>query len=360
MQLLQLLRSELAPRPGRLAAALRITLLTLLVVIFTEVFQTPLPAYSAYLVFFISKEERSSELLTGLLVTLAVTLAVMIALGIYMISADEPGLRLPLMALSIFAGMFFSRTSSLGLAAFATGFIVTIALTLIDFLPRTSAEPVTKLLTKSVLWLWGIIMLPVSIVVLANLLTARNPSEQSGRKRPLRQLLVPDAFTNPDYVHYALKTTLAIFISYITYNMLDWPGIRTCLITCFFVAQVTLEESVRKMTLRLAGALLGGALGMASIIFIMPYLTTITGLSLVIAPVTFFAAWVATSSERLAYAGWQIALAFFLCILVGYGPEIELTPARDRVVGVLLGNLIIFLIFSYIWPKRSMKYANTQ
>ena len=360
MQLLQFLRSELAPRPGRFAAALRMTLLTLLVVIFAEVFQIPLPAYSAYIVFFVSKEERSSELLAGLIALLSVTLAVMIALGIYMISADEPGLRLPLTALTIFAGMFFSRTSSLNLVAFATGFLVTVALTLIDFLPSTSAEPVTKQLTKSVLWLWGIVLLPVGIVMAANLLTAKNRSEQSRNKKPLRQLFVPDAFTNPDYVRYALKTTLAIFIAYFTYNMLVWPGIRTCLITCFFVAQVTLEESVRKMTLRLAGALLGGALGMATLIFMMPHLTTITGLSMVIAPVTFFAAWVATSSERLAYAGWQIALAFFLCILVGYGPEIELPPARDRVVGVLLGNLIIFLIFSSIWPKRRIELSNAQ
>jgi multidrug resistance protein MdtO len=413
--------------------------------------------------------------------------------------------------------MFFSRTSPLGLVAFSIGFLVTISLTLIDFLPHTPPVPTAQLLTKSVLWLWGIIMLPVSIVIFGNILTGRDPTDlfdqgligrleaagrvlmasndnlndrekvvayaQEGtdellhylkmggifkkedlqressdrvvvayvgrlmtlvkewmemksstpelvfaasecgtllmsiaqslkekkrevvsvftklaisphvensdrerkealllatileiveelprilakppeysrkREKALHQLLVPDAFSNPDYVHYALKTTLAIFIAYITYNMLDWPGIRTCLITCFFVALGTLDETVQKMTLRLAGAIIGGALGLGTIIFIMPYLTTITGLSLVIAMVTFCAAWVATSSERLSYAGLQIALAFFLCLLVGYSPQIELTPARDRVVGVLLGNLIIFFIFFFIWPTRAIDRA---
>lgn len=359
MQALQFLRTELAPRPGRFQASLRITFLTVLVVILTEMFQMPLPAYSAYLVFFVSKQETRSTLLTGMVVTLSVTIAVLLALGIYSISIGEHGLRIPLMTLIIIVAMFFSRTLTLGLAALGIGFLNTIALTLIDFLPPAPPTPTAQLLTKSVLWLWAIIMLPVGIVILGNLLTARidSPTTSGKSEKPWRHLLVPDAFTNPDHVHYALKTTLAIFISYFIYNMVDWPGIRTCLITCFFVALGTIEETNQKMILRLSGAIIGGALGLGTVIFIMPYMTTITDLSLVIAVVTFGAAWVATSSERLSYAGLQIALAFFLSLLVGYGPQIELTPGRDRVIGVLLGNIIVYLIFSNIWPTRATPQA---
>jgi multidrug resistance protein MdtO len=70
-----------------------------------------------------------------------------------------------------------------------------------------------------------------------------------------------DAFSNPDYVHYALKTTAAAMLCYLLYSLLDWPGIHTCFITVYIVSLGTTAETVEKFTLRILGCLVGAAAG---------------------------------------------------------------------------------------------------
>jgi multidrug resistance protein MdtO len=71
------------------------------------------------------------------------------------------------------------------------------------------------------------------------------------------RLFVADAFTNEEYVRYALKGTLAVMICYTLQNAVNWPGIRTCVITCLIVGLGTEGATVQKGTLRIAGALVG-------------------------------------------------------------------------------------------------------
>jgi multidrug resistance protein MdtO len=168
-----------------------------------------------------------------------------------------------------------------------------------------------------------------------------------------RQLLAKDATTNPTHWQFALKTTFAVMIVYSTYTLLDWPGLRTSIVTCFFVALGSLGETVHKLTLRISGALIGGLLAGLCIVFVLPHCTDIGQLCLLIAVVSAGAAWVATSSEQLAYAGMQIAFAFFLGVLQGYAPATDLTVLRDRVAGILLGNVVITIVFSILWPQSA-------
>jgi multidrug resistance protein MdtO len=168
-----------------------------------------------------------------------------------------------------------------------------------------------------------------------------------------RALFVPDAFTNPAHWQFALKTTIAVMVVYFVYTMLDWPGLRTSIVTCFFVALGSLGETVHKFVLRVSGALIGGLIAGVCIVFVLPHMTDIGQLSVLIALVAAAAGWVATSSELLSYAGLQIAFAFFLGILQDYAPATDLTVLRDRVVGILLGNVVMAVIFSLLWPESA-------
>jgi multidrug resistance protein MdtO len=170
---------------------------------------------------------------------------------------------------------------------------------------------------------------------------------------PPRQLFVADAFSNPAHWQFALKTTMAVMFSYAIYSLLDWPGMRTAIVTCFFVALSSLGETVHKLLLRLSGAVIGGLVAGLCIVFVLPHLTDIGQLCLLVFTVSVGAAWVSTSSELLAYAGMQIAFAFFLGILQGYAPATDLTVLRDRIAGILLGNIVITIIFSSFWPQSA-------
>jgi multidrug resistance protein MdtO len=159
-----------------------------------------------------------------------------------------------------------------------------------------------------------------------------------------------DAFTNPDHIRYALKTTAAAMFCYVLYQQLDWQGIHTCFITCYMVSLGTTAETVEKLLLRITGCLIGALLGTAALVYVVPQLTSIGGLMALVFAGSWLAAWVATGSPRIAYAGMQIAFAFYLCVIQGDAPKFDLTLARDRAIGILIGNVVVYLMFTRVWP----------
>ena len=491
------LREELAPRPGRAAASARIAVNCAITVVVAMVFEIPLPAYMAYIVLLLISREYVGTLIIAVAGATAVSVAVLLSLLFFMIGASEPALRIPLMAVSTFLGMFLVRTSALGPIAFLAAFVVVLSQTLIDYIPSTEA------LTRLVLWLWVVVVFPATLTALVELAFGRSPGRlvlQTGlrlldsvtasllgrslpevgnlqaealellellqhaqmadrRLRGLAQidrrlietlvelltmlrtlpgdtprevrewlanvsngcrlalaskdaplpppsavpssllngltgetasvvtaiadaldrlgtdiarrrtgadapaasakriLLAADAWSNPEHARFALKTTIAVMASYFIYTMLDWPGIRTAVTTCFFVALGSLGESMHKLTLRLGGALIGGAAALLSIVYVLPQMTDIGQLALLIAAISAVSAWVVTSSERLSYLGVQMGFAFFLGVLHDYGPTMELTTARDRIVGILLGNVLMTIVFSTMWPISALDRA---
>jgi len=171
----------------------------------------------------------------------------------------------------------------------------------------------------------------------------------SDEKRP-STVLTPDAFSNLDHLKFGLKGGLAATLCYIIYNSVAWPGISTAVTTCLLTALSTVGSSRQKQVLRFAGAIVGGFfLGIGAQIFILPYLDSIAGFTVLFVAVSVVGAWFATSSPRLAYFGVQIIVAFYLINLQEFREQISLSIARDRVIGIMLGLLAMWLVFDQLW-----------
>ncbi len=166
-------------------------------------------------------------------------------------------------------------------------------------------------------------------------------------------LFAADAFTNPEYVRYALKGALAVMICYLAQCAVNWPGIRTCVITCMIVGLTSEGATIQRGTLRISGAMVGGALGFLAILALIPNMDSITSLALLVAAGTAIAAWVYVGSPRISYAGVQIAFAFYVCVIQAFDPSWYFYTIRDRLVGILLGNGVITVVFLSVWPVRA-------
>ncbi|EPT3112667.1 FUSC family protein [Klebsiella michiganensis] len=163
-------------------------------------------------------------------------------------------------------------------------------------------------------------------------------------------LLLPDAWSNPAYLHFALKTLLATLLCYVFYTAADWQGIHTIMLSCVIVAQPGLGATMQKTWLRIGGALLATLIALLLIVFVQPWTDSLSGLLAMTLPVFALAAWIAAGSERISYAGIQIGFTFALAFLSWFGPLSNLTELRDRVIGILLGVLVSSIVHLYLWP----------
>ena len=169
-----------------------------------------------------------------------------------------------------------------------------------------------------------------------------------------KRIFVADAFTNPFYLKFSLKVTLAAMTCYLIYTGLDWPGISTSFVTCCFIALENTGATLWKGWLRLGGCLVGATLGYLAIFLYLPFVDSITALVLLAAFGTAITGWVSAGSDRISYGGVQGALAFYFCIFQGYEPGFSFSLARDRVAGIILGILVFSVVLRLIWPEHAI------
>lgn len=185
---------------------------------------------------------------------------------------------------------------------------------------------------------------------------AQLPSSQPAAPAPKKApgFFLPGAFTDREHVRYAVKGTVSVCIAIITYKMLNWQGVHTCIITCFIVSLPTMGAVLDKQRLRIVGALMGCCMAMGAIMWLMPHMTDVAELMLVMGVVIFIGAWVKAGDQRISYLGLQIIVTFTLSDLAKYTPTTDLTVPRDRIIGILIGLAITYVVHTLFWPRSAM------
>src|SRR5438132_2245843 len=345
---LEWFKRELAPTPARARRTAIMVAAAVLCVIISMTLQVPELSVTAYMPFFISKESKFLTTVTGVIGLIGLTIGIGASLLLYKFTYGHPELRIPGMAVALFLGMYWSCVFVFGPLGFIIGFVVAVSQSVGE------AVPSPELLVRGLLWLWVAIAYGVGLTVVLNLLFLPDaPGPPAHLPKP-KSFFVSDAFTNPAHVHFALKVTFAAMFCYIFYMAIDWSGIHTALITCTFIALESTGATLHKGVLRIGGCVIGGALALFTIVFLMPHMDTIASLVVVVACASAIAGWVAAGSELISYGGLQIAFAFFYSVFQGYAPDTDLDNVRNRVVGILFGLVVTGLVFRYIWPERTI------
>ena len=345
---LEWFKGQLASTPDRARRTAIMVGAAVLCVIISMTLQVPELSVTAYMPFFISQETKFKTTIVGVIGFIGLTIGIGASLLLYKFTYGHPELRIPGMAITLFLGMYVSRIFVLGPLGFLIGFIVAVTQSVGESVPSP------ELLVRDVLWLWAAIAYGVGVTVVLNLLFLPDaPGPPAHLPKP-KSFFVSDAFTNPAHVHFALKVTFAAMFCYIFYMAIDWSGIHTALITCTFIALESTGATLHKGVLRIGGCVIGGALALFTIVFLMPHMDTIASLVVVVACASAIAGWVAAGSELISYGGLQIAFAFFYSVFQGYAPDTDLDNVRNRVVGILFGLIVTGLVFRYIWPERTI------
>jgi multidrug resistance protein MdtO len=167
-------------------------------------------------------------------------------------------------------------------------------------------------------------------------------------------LLIPGAFKDRSTWAFGLKISLCATLCYIIYWAVDWPGISTSVTTVLIAGLSTTGAIKQKFAFRLAGALIGGLiLGLGCTAFLFPEMDSITSLVVLVAVLVFGSAWI-SGGRQFSYVGLQIMFSFYLVAFEDFRPPTELAPARDRLIGILLALLVMWVVFDRMWPVRTV------
>ena len=155
---------------------------------------------------------------------------------------------------------------------------------------------------------------------------------------------------DPAVVRYCLKVGLCTVVGYLIGLITQRPDLFIILMTVITTATPTYGATLHKMYLRIAGAIIGGAVSLLAIIIVSPNFDTLPAYMLAAFAVFYPFAYSSLGNARMSYAGKQMGIIFSL-VFVGLSPSVNIYEPLWRIWGVLLGDFVVAMVFFTLWPE---------
>ena len=152
--LIEFLRRELAPTPGRGSATFRLTLACLAATIPILTHHIPEGLLVMIVMYLITQEDTAATLIGSVLGVIGVTIGLGLGLLAWQISIDTAWLRICLFFAFFFGGLFLKRVLTIGALGTAIGLPAGLVMIIPDIFP-----PSPEALVEFVLWIWWSVIL---------------------------------------------------------------------------------------------------------------------------------------------------------------------------------------------------------
>src|ERR1700688_3294945 len=203
----------LAPFPGRLEFAARLALICALTTLVTEIYQTPDPALTVYLAFFLIKPDRVTSIILSLVLLVVITVTLLFVLLAAIAVIDQPMWRVAAMTIISFGLMFLAAASKLRPIAPIVALIAIYALDLLGTIQ------IGEIATRALLYVWLFVGIPAGVSIVVNLLLGPAPRRLAERALAHRLCLAAAMLRGPeDTIRREFRATLREGIS----EILTW------------------------------------------------------------------------------------------------------------------------------------------
>lgn len=344
-ELSRLLREELRPYPGRIAKVARMLLAATIVLLLAMSLRLQFAFLGVFNAFLISRQSPRWLLANGPLVLLANVAGLLYVLAGLSLFSSYPVAYLAFLVLSFYLAFFVKAVLPSNYIAFGFSVLVAVLATFVWHQPGTADLRLEGMISLDIALILGTLtaMAIAWVVLWIGIDEAADAVELR-----LASLVEAKALSNPQYRRLALRGCLAGSLCIGLDSAAAWPVMMAgcAMICCATGAPGALQGSANwRAGLRALGLFIGGVvLGMGSQALLLPLIDSIEGFTIQFVLFSALAAWVATASPRLAYAGPTMAMGYMFTMLERFGPSESLARSSTVLTDMFVAVLILWLV----------------